>query len=250
MLKKLLSVQTLAAARSMIATLGIAVLGLVLILVSETFQWTVLKVSIDSLTANVGALFLIIGVFQWLFENFVRNEFTADLRDRIIGYKRVSDSGISDFFIDSKDVDFSSEFLTSKNVTIGVIYSAKLIDNATALLKERCARGLSTTIVHIDADSETRKYVVYIFSKPGVDSNISKIADICVNCDPDRKFITIKAVDSLLRYSFIRFDSQIWVIVGTSGKGRRAVPGFFVRDGKPWFDHFHDDISRVLEIAK
>ena len=146
-------------------------------------------------------------------------------------------------------MDFSSEFLTSKNVIIGVNYSAKLIDNAIGLVQQRMDAKKPIVIVHIDQDSDAAKFLEADHGGAQVSAGIQKIADIVADCNREGKYITIKTVDTVLRYSFVSFDSRIWIVAGTNGLGRRKVPGFFVTSPSSWYDHYSDDIMRLIDRA-
>lgn len=241
--------KNLAEQNHLIAALFLGFFGLLLVLVANTFDATILKVDVDNSLANLGALLLIVGVLQWLFDTSVRQTFFRDIRSEIIEYKSVSESGICEYHHDSKDVDFRDMFLTSSNLIIGVNYSAKLIDSSIGLLGERARSRRKTTIVCVASDSPAELFLEKDFGGPGISDRIKKIIHVAREHDPSGEFIRIVRVPTVLRYSFIQFDHRIWAIPGTSGKGRRAVPGFFVRYGTSWFDHFRHDIEKLLEIG-
>lgn len=233
----------------LIAALVLSVVGLAFILAANTFNATLLKVDVDNATANIGALLLIVGVLQWLFDSSVRQSFFKDIRSEIIDYRGVADSGICEYHNDSKDVDFKELFLTSTNLIVGVNYSAKLIDSSIELLGARAKANKNTTIICVASDTPAEAFLEADYGNPGIANRIRKIIQVAREHDPSGKLIRIVRVPTVLRYSFVQFDHRIWAIPGTSGRGRRAVPGFFVRHGSSWFDHFSHDIEKLLEIG-
>lgn len=241
--------KSLAAQSHVIAALSLVVLGLLLILVANTFNVTLLKVDIDNVVANLGALLLIVGVLQWLFDSSVRQSFFKEIRSEIIDYRGVAESGICEYHPDSKDVDFKDLFLTSSNLIVGVNYSSKLIDHSIELLGERTKSKKKTVIVCVKCGTPAEAFLEADYGNPGISSRIRKIIQVAREHDPSGEFVKIVRVPTVLRYSFIQFDHRIWAIPGTSGRGRRAVPGFFVKHGTSWFDHFRHDIEKLLEIG-
>jgi hypothetical protein len=239
----------IAAQSHLIVALGLVVSGLVLILIANTFDATVLKVDLASVMANTGALLLIVGVLQWLFDTSVRQTFFREIRSEIIDYRGVAESGICEYHPNSKDVDFRELFLTSSNVIVGVNYSSKLIDHSIEILGDRTRSKKKTVIICVQAGTPAETFLEADFGNPGIDGRIQKIIQVAREHDPSGEFVRIVRVPTILRYSFIQFDHRIWVIPGTSGRGRRAVPGFFVRHGTSWFDHFGHDIEKLLEIG-
>lgn len=234
-------------ARALIVSLSLAAIGLSLILIAATFDCEILKINADGLMADTGALLLIIGVLQWAFDNGVRKSFFREIRSEIVGSTHISESGICDYFEDSKSVNFDDHFLTSSKLTIGVNYSAKLIDNSIELLARRTSEKKKTKILFVNESSEAAKFLNIDYKKSDIQSSIDKIKEIAKQHDSTGKYITLLPVDTILRYSFVQFDSRIWVVIGTNGLGRRAVPGFFVRAGTSWYDHFSRDIELLCE---
>jgi hypothetical protein len=240
--------------RSHLVAALLVISGLVAILISNVFTARVLKVDLDHVLGEVGALILIVGLLHWFFDNLVRKYFFNDVRETIIGSQSVSASGISEFYSNSKDVDFSEYFLSSAKLVIGVNYSPKLIDNCIDLLERRTRTGQPTTIMVISKDSAAEHFLAHDYKiKDTIKGDLEKIENIVRQLNREHNHIKIVRLDTILRYAFIRFDSRIWVIPGTNGKGRREVPGFYVRHGTPWFDHFSHDIDLLAspnEITK
>lgn len=234
-------------AQSENVALWLSIFGIVLTVIGNAIECTIWKVSVGGVFANVGALFLIIGVLQWFFDRKVRHNFFAEIREEIIGSHRIAASGMSDFYKDSKDVEFTEHFLSSQELVVGVNYSAKLIDNSISLLKSRTEGKLKTTIIAVDPECDAAKFLAADYQIPDTATGINTIRQIVKDIDPKGEWIEIKLVKTILRYSFIKFDGRIWVVVSTNGRGRRAVPGFFVSQGRDWFNHFAEDITLLSQ---
>jgi len=227
--------------------LKLALIGLVAIVLGNAIEFKLWKIDFGQNLAGIGALVLIIGVLQWFFDRHVRSTFFAEIREEILGSSHAANSGICDFFANSRSVDFSEYFTTSSSLMIGVNYSGKLIDNCIDLLRERTAKELQTTIVAVRPGSHAETFLAQDYATADIPAGLRKIQELVEHIDPPRQYISVVHVATVLRYSFVRFDSRIWVVIGTNGLGRRAVPGFFVSSGTPWFNHFVQDIDLLLE---
>ncbi|CAM4045927.1 hypothetical protein BOMU111920_07870 [Bordetella muralis] len=237
----------LVSTKSIIVALALAIIGIVLIVLGNAIDLKYWKIDFGSNIAGVGALFLVIGILQWFFDRYVRSAFFAEVREEILGSTQAAQSGICGFYEDSKSVNFTEYFISSTDLTIGVNYSGKLIDNCIKLLAERTRKGNKTTIITIKTGGYAQKFIEADYSHANVEDGLRKIDDIVNSLDSERKLIQIKRVSTVLRYSFVHFDSRIWIVFGTNGPGRRAVPGFYVSKRTPWHSHFEEDIRLLLE---
>lgn len=232
-------------AQSENVALWLALGGTALVVLGNAIDWTIWRVNIGSQLANIGALLLVVGVLQWFFDRRVRHSFFLEVRREIVGSVHVAASGITDCYSDSKEVDFAEHFVSSQNVIVGINYSAKLIDNSIALLGERVNRKLNTKIILVDEKSEAAKFLAADYNMDDLQHGIKKIEQIVDQLDQARNYIQLTKVKTILRYSFVKFDSRIWIVPGTNGLGRRPVPGLFVTQGGDWYKHFADDIDRL-----
>ena len=224
--------------------------GLFMILLSNTFNEEILKVDIDVILANLGALLLIVGILQFLYDVYIRKTLFQALISEILSDQRVAASGICEYRVDSKSITFTEEFLNSDKLIIGVNYSARILDHSLDLVHERVRLKKKMKIVHVKPNTIAARFLDDEYGDPKFDVRLKRLYDIVKEADPDGTIIDICAVDTILRYSFISFDSRIWVIVGTNGLGRRNVPGFFVRSPGSWYNHFADDIEKLTNQAR
>ena len=128
-------------------------IGLFLILVSNVFDEKLLKVDIDNILANLGALLLIIGILQFLYDTYIRGALFRALLSEIIKDQSVAESGICEYRDDSKGVEYSEDFLSSEEIIVGVNYSARILDNSIDLVHERVHMKKSMVMVHVKQDS-------------------------------------------------------------------------------------------------
>lgn len=184
--------------KSRVVSRNLAIAGLAGIIVGSAFQCTILNVDIDALISNTGALFLVIAVLQWSFDRNVRESFFTNIHREIVGSSNVQESGICNFFCDSKDVDFTEDFLTSTKLVIGTNYSPKLIDNCIGLLQERSAAGKETTIIRMAPDGHASTLMAHEFfdgQKTQIQGGHSKMDGIV--SDTNKIKNTIKVFSSI-----------------------------------------------------
>lgn len=222
-------------------------LGVAFIVWSSYLDENYSHTSFHTILERVGEIFLVVGTLQWFFDNHLRANFFEEVRLEIVGNERVAKSGICDFLENSRDANFRELFLSSKELAIGVNYSPRLIDNTIELIKERTKKRKKTTIFTIDKDSYARDFLKNDYPNASIDEGLARIDAFLDEFDANRKFVNILRFKTVLRYNFIKFDSRIWIVVGTNGLGRRPVPGFFVSIGSSWFEHFRIDIEKLME---
>ena len=129
-------------------------IGLFLILISNIFNEKILKVDVDDVLANLGALLLIIGILQFLYDTYIRGALFQALLSEILKDQSVAESGICEYREDSKSVEYSEDFLSSEKIIVGVNYSARILDNYIELVNERVRMKKIIVIVHVKPNSK------------------------------------------------------------------------------------------------
>jgi hypothetical protein len=114
-------------------------------------------------------------------------------------------------------------------------------------LKERVVRQLPTSILVVDPKCTAATFLAEDYGLADIAHGVNKILQIVKDLDPSTTYIKVILIKTILRYSFVKFDSRIWIVVGTNGLGRRAVPGFYVSQGGSWYSHFDDDIRLLMQ---
>ena len=109
---------------------------------------------LDRLLAEVGALFLLVGVLHFLFEMRIRKEMLKEVADSVLGNTHLHDSGLTDWKSDSKAVNESDHWKHSPILRIGVQYSPKFADDFYDVLKLRCEASLETTFLVLAPDGK------------------------------------------------------------------------------------------------
>jgi hypothetical protein len=235
--------------RSVIITLVLVTLGLVFIVASQTFHWVWLKVEVDRLVAEIGALLLVVCVLHWLFEFGLREEMLREVAGTVAGNTLLHDSGLETCSMDSRQVEDRVHWSRSANLTIGRQYSPRFLKDFCDVLRERCKQGLPTIVTVLRADGIAARYLQESRTgNPTVKVFAEEITNLLGEIDTGAKRCTrLLFHDRVLRYSFIQTDECVWITFFTNSPDRATVPAFKIRAGTPLFKFFADDIKRLLE---
>jgi hypothetical protein len=238
--------------RSVIIFLVMGIIGLLLIAVSQTFHLELLKVDVEKLVAEIGALILIVGILHWFFDLGLRQEMLREVAGTVVGSTLLHDSGLESCKLDSKDVDERAHWSQSANLTIGNQYSPKFFKDFHDVLKKRCERGSPTTVLVIQPDCAAAGYLrASIAPTPDVKKAVDEILSLLDQVDKDKKrHVKIAFHDRVLRYSFIQTDESIWIKFFTNSSERVNVPALKVRSDSQLFDFFKADVKRLLETSR
>lgn len=238
--------------RSVIVTLVLAMIGLVLLVAAQTFQHEWLKVQLDRIVAEVGALILVVGILHWLFELGLRQEMLREISGAVIGSTLLHENGLDSCTMNSRQVDDSAHWSQSANLTIGLQYSPRFFKDFHHVLRARCTRGLSTTVTVLRPEGTAAQYLQGAMAgNPAVKESVTEIAALLGDIDTRKKKCTRLVLhDRVLRYSFIKTDEYMWIKFFTNSAGRANVPALKVRGGSPLFQFFSEDIARLLDGSR
>ncbi len=235
--------------RSIIITLVLALVGITLISVSQTFEFEWAKIQIDRLTTEVGALLLVIGLLHWFFELGLRKEMLREVAATVSGSNLLHVNGLESCNMNSRQLDDRGHWARSATLTIGRQYSPRFFKDFHDVLAERCARGLTTTVAVLRPGGTAARYLQESqSSNPLVRECTEEISNLLAQIDSGRKKYTrVLFHDCVLRYSFTKTDEHRWITFFTNSTGRAIVPAFKVRAGTPLFVFFEEDIKRLLK---
>ena len=231
---------------NLIAQLKLIVIGLLLVVISNSFHYQFLKINVDNLFANVGALFLVAGTIEWLFDEKARKELVYEIVHSIRGDDRMHRNGIMDCITDSKKVEESEEWLNAKILVVGVHYSTGFIANNVSIIKKRIEQKKKTIICHVKPNSPAADYLRE--SESGlsdIGAGIEKMSKLKNRDFNNSEFLELIEHDRVLRYAFIYTEYSIWVKLFTNGKGYAEVPAIKIRPTTPLYEFFENDIKNI-----
>lgn len=237
--------------RSTIIFLTMFVIGAVLIAISNTFQREWMKVQLDRLLAEVGALILVVGMLHWFFEFGMRKEMLREVANTAVGSAHIHQCGLETCNLDARSVDESAHWSQSANLTIGYQYSPSFFKDFHEVFRERHRRNLPSTVAILRADGAAVRYLRDSDTgNPTVRQSVDEIITLLRGIDPIGAHCKILYHDRVLRYSFIQTDEQAWIKFYANSSERTTVPAFKIRAGTPLFQFFAADIRRVLERSR
>lgn len=229
-----------------IAQQKLVIIGLVLILLGNSFQFVFLKVQIDAVVANIGALFLFVGTVQWIFDETARRELVYELFRSIRGDDRIHRNGLIDCILNSKEVLELEEWTNSKILIVGIHYSTRFVEDQFELINERISNKRKTVICYLGESTPASKYLKD--SKSGlsdISTAVNQLKHLVQSQFCGSEYIDLVEHGRILRYSFIYTENSIWVKFFTNGKGYRKVPAMRIRSNTPLFIFFQDDLRSL-----
>jgi hypothetical protein len=224
----------------------IAILGLLLILVANGFQFSVLKIQIDGVLANIGALFLFVGTVEWLFEETARRELIYEIFRSMRGDDSMQRSGLMDCMVHSRTLSEPEEWVKAKTLSVGIHYSPRFIEDHLDIIKERIRDKKKTIICHVGVPTPASNYLKE--SESGlseIKSRLETLKTIVRNELQDSPYVEFVEHDRVLRYMFIYTEFGIWIKFFTNSKGRAKVPAIKIASHTPLFSFFENDIRNL-----
>jgi hypothetical protein len=226
------------------------VVGLIGILVGNAptvQEATFFGASVGTTSSNLGFAILLIGSFQWVYDNLVREKFFADIRAEVGAAESVRDAGVLEICSDSRTLDYTIQASTSRNIEVGVAYSDRFFKDYTNCLKSR--KDLRIDVYHSDAaDEELIRCLSYMTNKTidDIRSSAGQLQAILNELQASGVDIRRYPSRSISHYSFLRFDNAETFFVASTFSSRRAnVPSFQIAPNSALWRFVDDDIQEV-----
>lgn len=237
--------------KSQLTTRNLSIAGGVLIIVGNSFSAVCWNIKVHELLANVGALILVIGVLQWLFDEESRLILISKVIDRLEHHLSRRDSfgrlGVTEILLDSKVLsapNWSNELVSSRTLVIGIHYSDGIITRMSKAISLRSGKGKTTQVLHSDPEGLARHYLERCLSRPvDLAVKVERLCELIKRFDPPEN-IVMRPHSRVLRYSFIFSDTSVWVIFLTNSDGYEPeVPAVRIACGTPLYEFFRRDIA-------
>lgn len=225
----------------------LALVGVVLIAISQTFHITYVKVEVDHLVAEIGALLLVLGVLHFMFELRLRDEMLKEVSSAVLGNERLHQSGLIDCVLNTRDINEPALWEVATDLTIGLQYSPRFIQDFHWVIERRAAAGRHTTVLLMDETSAAARYLRE--SNTGIadiPASLARVRQIIAEAVRNQGHsVTFRTHDRVLRYSFIRTEEAIWIKFYTNSNTRVTIPALKVGAGTPLYVFFDADIQRL-----
>ena len=232
--------------------LKLVLFGLVLIVAANTFHFTILKVPLDRVVAEVGALILIVGVLHFFYEMRIRQEMLREVAASVLENQRIHNSGVSDCLVNSRDVNEAVHWEQAKNLTVGIQYSSRFFEDFRGVLESRCAAGKETTVLALKPESDATRYLKGTHTGlANVAEGLQRIRALLDEASADSGHsVPLLQHDRVLRYSFIRTEEAVWIKFFANSLDRTTVPAMRFRANTPLYNFVSGDVDRLIAAAK
>ena len=230
----------------------LVVVGLVLIAAANTFHFAILKVPLDRVVAEVGALILIVGVLHFFYEMRIRQEMLREVAASFFENQRIYNSGVSDCLVNSREVNEAAHWRRAQNLTVGIQYSPKFFEDFHEILKSRCTAGKETTVLALEPESDAAQYLKRTGTGfANVAEGRKRIRAMLDDASADSGHsVPLLRHDRVLRYSFIRTEEAVWIKLFANSRDRAIVPAMRFRVNTPLYDFVSGDVDRLIAEAK
>ncbi len=200
--------------------------------------------------ANVGALILVVGILQWLFDHQMREEMIREISNTVLGNTHIHDKGIVD--CDDNSLNVKEEDLEhwtkAENLIIAAHYPEAFFARYSKLFETRCQTEKSTTVLLSKHDGQGITYLKNSDPEvPNVEERVQCIiALLTKSFSQSPTTIDIRLHSVVLHYLIIATEQAIWVTPMLNSKGRSHVPVLKVRHNSPLYEIFNADVQRLI----
>lgn len=223
--------------------------GILFLVCSQLFEYSIWKLNIDELVASVGALLLVTASIQWLIDTYLLKEFFDKITDKTIANINIASCGLINIYSNSKEIDYSESILFSSELIIGFNYSPGLLDRYYDEFKERANKKLKTTLIVLDETSNAANYIKSDLNEDSyIDTNLAKLKSMVNalnNINP--KVMVMKKHKTVLRYSFVCADTVMWIKPYRNSIGKTSrIPALQFKSSTDMYDYFNADIRDLI----
>lgn len=207
-----------------------ALAGMVLILIGQ-IDFTLGKVDVGAIVANAGAYLILVGLLNWLFEVYFKVTTIREISEITIGNVQIFNLGIEGCHEDSKDLSFTERIATARDIEIAFNYNSRFLDDYGDRILEAVKSGANFTQTYLAKDSS---FVAAMISNGWDNASLTAAynkINAFVSSVPEKSKKKVKTVFSktMLKYSVVRLDSELYLILSTSSFGKTQVPALKVK---------------------
>lgn len=233
----------------------LATVGLLMILIAIGLNRDMnLQELLVSSIANVGALILVVGILQWLFDHQMREEMIREISNTVLGNTHIYDKGIIDCDDDSQNVteEDIKQWTNADNLIIVAHYPEAFFSRYCKLFDSRCQAQKQTTVLLSKHDSHGITYLKNIDSEvPNVEERVQRIiALLNKSFSQSPTVLDIRLHSVVLHYLIIATEQMMWVTPMLNSKGVSKVPVLKIRHNSPLYEIFDADVRRLVEQSE
>jgi len=175
----------------------------------------------------------------------------SDVAQFTIGNTHVSASGICDFVVDTKRIEYKEIIDSPEELLIALHYDPRFLSDHEALLAERAARGCSTKVAILKDAGSAMNFLKNVRKETDhIPGNVLKIKSLIARLNQQAKSpIKLFYHDNILRYSFVMGGGRIWLKFYRNSPGNHNVCGIQMRKDTPMYQFIYEDILDLFKGA-
>jgi hypothetical protein len=244
----------------------IVVFGLAVYIVARQFAT---NIDFAELIAELGLFIAVILSLHWLYEITLRKDVAKEIStaalmqvdfpsireelNQIQSFITLSKLGLANAILNSRELNYSS-FITGSEVLVASFnWSADWIKDNAAALRKRAEARKQTILLMLDTESAAAGYLGSS-SRSTSDmkrQQIELIEFMKSIFGTHFNEISVKYFPSILSYSFVQIDNEIWIRFYRNSRGYYDhVPAFSVSSGSPLYKFFDENIRILLTESK
>jgi hypothetical protein len=223
-----------------------AMMGLLLIIVGQLFlEFSYKGLEIGAIATSIGVFISTIMFMQFLYDHYIREKYFSEISETIIKSNNIRESGIVDFFSDSKDVRYHDLIAQSGEIEIYLHTSSRLVKDYMQEWEERSRRNKKATFCFVNPEGKAAKYLDasgYSLdnSKASLEETKRLINEVDVN-----GIFEVTEHDHILKYNVFRFDYLYYIVINTNFEAKARVPALIVKLNTPLGEFIDRDLRKL-----
>lgn len=236
-------------AAELVTKLAILLVGLVMWVVGTNVrEWHIIGVDVGETISHLGFLIAVIVSFHWIFESRIRNKLIHDIIQVSTGSSHLAESGVADYIQNAKRIDYSRDIVDAHELIVCVHYSPRFLEDNYQVLAKRTSADRSIKLLALKDGGASLEYLLNTrHENDHIKPNIRKIRSLVEKLKNEGVKIELIEHDSILRYSFVKLDNQIWIKFYKNSVGMAEVPALNIRASGSLYTFFENDIRSMVQ---
>jgi len=227
---------------SLSIALIIALLGLFLVFLGQA-ELVAYEMDISSIIRSIGTFLLSASFLGFLYEVHTKHQFFLEAHKLALGTDRLAKSGLCDFEVNSKSLDFRDEVKNSREIWTVFSYSSRFLDDYSEELGHALNNGAKVKMMFLDKKSKALQLMRELgWSDDSINSSYTKIQ--AFNSEFNTKALNVVFMEGMPKYSAVILDKKLYYIFNTLSLERQSVPCLTAQKGHSFFKFVKGDVEK------